>query len=119
MKRELQITYHGLEESDAIKQLVERRAQKLERLTDNIISCEVCIELPHQRHRTGNHYRVRVALHIPQKELVVDRDPKERTQDEDAYQAVGLAFDALDRQLRDELGKRSVTHGKAARAVLH
>ena len=121
MKRELKISYHGLEESDAIKELVERRAQKLERLNDNIISCDVAIELPHQRHRSGNHYRVRIALHIPHKELVVDRDPKERSQDEDAYQAIGLAFDALERKLRDELGKRSVTHGKVAarRVVLH
>src|SRR5687767_13612112 len=98
MRKNLKITFHGLPESDAVSDAITKRVNKIERFCDTLIGCDVCIEQPHQRHRQGNHFRVRIDVSIPGHEFVVDRDTPDRSEDEDVYQAISLAFDTMERQ---------------------
>ena len=100
----VQIHYQGIEPSEALTSLVFTRAEQLGRLHDRIIALRVVIAAPHQHHRQGNHYHVRIELSVPgRREIVVDHGAEEC--DEDAYQAVRHAFDALRRRLGTSQGK--------------
>ena len=55
------------------------KAAKLKHVCDAIISCRIAIERPHRHEKTGNPYRVRIAMTVPPgKELVVTREARER-----------------------------------------
>ncbi|RMH42664.1 MAG: ribosome-associated translation inhibitor RaiA [Deltaproteobacteria bacterium] len=95
----LRITYRDIEPTPAIEAAVREHADKLSKYHSRISSCEVAIEAPHHRHRKGNHYRVRVEVIVPGREIVVGRDPKDASDHEDVYVAIRDAFDAAARAL--------------------
>ncbi len=95
----VQISYHGIEPSDALTELIQTRAAQLERVSDRIHSLRVHVDAPHHHHRQGNHYHVRIELTVPGHDIVVGQDAEERTTDQDAYQAVRRAFDVARRRL--------------------
>jgi ribosomal subunit interface protein len=101
MQTPLQITYRHLDPSDSLSDHIRAEAAKLEEFFERIIGCHVAVEVPHRRHRTGRHYRVRVDLIVPGEEIVVGRDPPEHFQHTDPYLAVNESFDAAQRQLQD------------------
>lgn len=106
MEHPIQITFRGIESSDAIKEAVQTRAEKLETFYDKIESCRVVVEAPHQHHHKGNLYHVRVRLTVPGEEIVVSRDPSEHAPHEDAYLAINDAFKEVTRQLEDYVRRR-------------
>ena len=95
----VQITYHGIEPSDALTALIHTRAAHLERASERIQSLRVVVDAPHHHHRHGNHFCVRIELSLPGGEIVVGHDAGERDTDEDAHRAVRRAFDAIRRRL--------------------
>lgn len=99
MKRALQITFRGMEKSEALSEHIRAEAEKLEQFFDGIVGCHVVVEEPHRHKQQGKEFHVRVDLHVPGKEIVVGRDPGERSH-EDAYAAVMDAFEAARRQLQ-------------------
>lgn len=107
MKVPLQIHFHNLEPSDAVEANVRKRAARLERYCDEIISCRVSIESPHKHHHQGNIYHVTIDVRTPGDESVASRTPAQRHAHEDVYVAIRDAFDAVLRQLKDhQLKKR-------------
>ena len=105
----IQITYHGLEPSDTLTELIHTRAAQLDRLHDRIHGLRVLVDAPHNHQRHGKRFRVRLDLTLPGRELVVGHDDDEHVGDDDAYQAVRHAFDALRRKLTTAQTRR---HGK-------
>jgi ribosomal subunit interface protein len=101
MRGSLQIKGTGVELTEAIRAAVRERAEKLDRIYDNVISCSVAIESPRRRYAKGTFYNVHIDLTIPGKEIVVKREP-----DEDLYVAIGEAFDAAQRQMQEFVEKR-------------
>jgi len=102
----LQITFRGMEESEALSTLIHTKAIKLERFYRHIGGCRVLLEKPHHHKHSGEHFHVRIALTVPGGELVVEREPASRTRHEDAYAAVNDAFHAARRELQDYIRKR-------------
>jgi len=91
----LQVSLHGIAQSDALDDAIRRRAAKLERYYDRIVSCRVVLELAaHQR--KGKQYTVRIDLKVPGSELAITRE-----HDEDPQVALRDAFDAARRRLED------------------
>ncbi|MGA7123284.1 MAG: ribosome-associated translation inhibitor RaiA [Polyangiaceae bacterium] len=101
MQLPLQITFHGVEHSDAVEQYVRSRADKLETFAPRITSCRVAVEMPHKRSQHGEHYRVRVDITVPGGEVVVERVPGADHTYEDVYAAIDAAFDDAARRLQD------------------
>lgn len=102
----IQITYHGMEASEALTELIHERAEQLERVSDRIHSVRVLVDAPHHHHRQGNHYRVRIEVTVPGSDIVVGHEDDERDDDEDAYSAVRRAFDAVRRRLTTAQARR-------------
>ena len=103
MRFPLQIQFHKLEPSPAVEDYVRKQAQRLDRFFDRIGSCRVTIEAPHKHHHQGNIYHVTVDLKALGEELVASRSPGQDHAHEDVYVAIRDAFNAVRRQLQDEV----------------
>ena len=77
MRESLQIKGTDVELTEAIKEAVRERAQKLDHIYDSVINCSIAIESPRRRYAKGTFYNVRIDLTIPGKELAVNREPHE------------------------------------------
>jgi len=106
MQLPLQITFRNIPPSEAVEAKVRERAEKLTRITDNILACRVTVEAPHKHHHKGSTYQVRIDLAVPGNEIVVSRDPGLNHAHEDIYVAVRDAFDAVRRQLENYVRQR-------------
>jgi ribosome-associated translation inhibitor RaiA len=62
------------------------------------MSCHVSVEQPHRHKHQGRLFNVRITLHVPGGEFVVNRDHHE-----DVYVALQDAFAAARRQLEDNV----------------
>jgi cold shock CspA family protein/ribosome-associated translation inhibitor RaiA len=87
--------------SEAVEGHVRRRYEKLATFFDRIVGCRTAVEAPHQHHRHGKRYRVRIELTVPGKELVVSHNASPDLHREDAHAAVDDAFDNAERLLHD------------------
>ena len=105
MQQPLQITFRGMEPSEAVEARVRELAARLERFYDRIITCHVTIEQPHQHHRQGSLFEVRLLIGVPGREIVIDGEGSQNHAHEDPYVAIRDAFDSAVRQLEDEVRK--------------
>ena len=105
MQIPLQITFHGVDHSDAVETRIREKVAKLEQVYDRITSCRVVIESHHRNtsslHRKGEPFHIRIDLTVPGSELVVRRDPKDSHVNEDILVCLREAFEAMTRQLRE------------------
>lgn len=96
MKTPLQITFRDIPHSDALDAHIRDRAQKLDQVFGDIISCRVVVEQPARHQQQGKPFNIHIDLGVPGSEIVVDRQANE-----DIYVALRDAFDAAKRQLED------------------
>lgn len=101
MQIPLSISFRGMEHSPEIEATVRQKVDKLEEFFDRITGCKVIVESPHHHHRKGNHYRVKIHLTVPRREIVVDREPDDSRAAEDVQVVLRDAFKEIRRQLQD------------------
>lgn len=101
MQEPLRIAFRNMTPPIAVEDTIRERATQLERFYDRITACNVVVEAHHRRHHQGNIYHVRIDLIVPDREIVVRRDPPEHHTHEDLHVAIRDAFDAAQRQLQD------------------
>jgi ribosome-associated translation inhibitor RaiA len=108
----LEISFHNLESSDALKTAVEEHVAKLELLHDHIIGCRVVIEMPHKSQKaSGNLPDVHIVLRVPGKEIVVSKElthAGHKKSATDAYAVLDNAFAVAAGRLKDY---RRISHG--------
>jgi ribosomal subunit interface protein len=96
MRVPAQITLRHIGPSDALEARIRTEITKLGEFYPDIVSCHVVVERQGLHRQQGSPFNVRIALHVPGHDLVVNRD-----HDEDAYIAVRDAFAHLTRRLED------------------
>ena len=100
MQVPLQIRFHNMAPSEAIETRVRERVTRLQRFSDGIISCRVTVEAPHkQPHRST--VGITIDIGVRGREIVVKRELRHHESRDDAYQVIGVAFDAAERQLEE------------------
>ena len=108
----LELSFHNLESSDALKQAVRAHVDKLEQFHDHIIGCRVVVEIPNKSLKaTGNPPDVHIVIRVPGKEIVVSREYKDHGHKKaanDAYAVLDDAFLTAQKQLKEY---RRVSHG--------
>ena len=92
----LQVTFLGMDASEALESRIREKAAKLEEFHPRITRCRVAVEESRKHHSQGRLFSVRIDLHVPGREVVATRD-----HDEDVYVALRDAFDAVTRQLEE------------------
>lgn len=100
MDHPAEITFHDMPHSEKAEEQVLHRIDRLETLAGRLVSCRVSVNAPHQRHRKGNHYEVRVEARSPSAVFMVDREPGDVNAHEDLNVAIRDAFDAIERQAK-------------------
>jgi ribosomal subunit interface protein len=100
MQVPIQIRFHNMAASEAIESKVRERVARLERFTDGIISCRVTVEAPHKQPHKST-LGITVDIGVRGREIVVKRELRHHEARDDAYQVIGVAFDAAERQLEE------------------
>lgn len=95
----VQITFRDIPPSAAVAAHVERRAEKLETFFLRMTKCHVVVEEPHRRSRQGKKYRVEIDMRVPGRDLVISRNPEDKT--EELHATIDVAFDDAERVLED------------------
>ena len=95
----LEIAFHNLDTSEGLETRIRERVDKMHRRFARINSCRIVVEVPHRSPDNALEYHVRIETRVPDRELVVSRDPGDRRAHFDPYIAVRDAFDAMERQL--------------------
>jgi cold shock CspA family protein/ribosome-associated translation inhibitor RaiA len=101
MRLPITISFKNMKPSPWLEQEVRNRVEKLDEFCDEIMRCRVVIDIPHKHHHQGNFHRIRIALTVPNKQIVVSREAPEHSSAEDVRAVLRDAFDALRRQLQD------------------
>ena len=108
----LELAFHNIEPSDAVKTAVQAHVNKLEKFHDHIVGCRVSIEMPHKSQKAvGNPPDVHIVVRVPGKEIVVshkynhDGHKKAAT---DTYAVIEEAFLVAQQQLKNH---RRISHG--------
>lgn len=101
MQVPLEVTYRGVEKTDAIDELVNEKVGKLETVCDRLNSCHIAIEKIHDRPSSGSPYRVRIDMRVPGQEVVAESNPGEGVQYNALDAVIRDAFDAARRQLQE------------------
>ena len=106
MQTPLQITFKDMNHSDAVEAKIREKAQKLEQFSQQIMSCRVVIEEPHKHKHQGNLFSIKIDVTIPGHELVASKQSDQNHAHENAYVAIRDAFDAIRRQIQDQVRKQ-------------
>ena len=96
-----QITYRGMEASRAMDSRILEYAQKLEEFHPKITMCHVIVDMVDRRKTKGNHFEVRIDVHVPGREVVASQ--KEHT---DPYVAMHEAFEVVYRQPEEDIRRK-------------
>jgi ribosomal subunit interface protein len=101
----LEIAFRNMDKSPRLEDKVRTRVERLQRLFNRINSCHVVVEAPHRSEAGAVNFHVRVEVRVPEKELVVSRDPGRAEDHSDVYLAIRDAFAAMERQLEQHSQK--------------
>jgi ribosomal subunit interface protein len=101
----LELSFHNMDSSDMLKDVVREHVARLEQFHAHIVGCRVVIEMPHKSHRTGQNIPdVHIVVRVPGKELIVSREMAHagsKKSATDAYAVLDAAFAAAQSQLKD------------------
>ena len=101
MQLPVNITYRGLNKTDALEQMILDKATRLDKFCDHISRCDVAIEQPNHAHKKGNEFRVRIDVTVPPgHELVAEEMQLDNGTHEPLAKVVHDAFKTMERQLR-------------------
>jgi putative sigma-54 modulation protein len=106
MQSPLEVTFHGVERSEAVEAQIREKFQRIEGHFDRITHARVVIEAPHRRTPVPKFFHVRIDIGIPgHKPILVNHEPAANSAHTDVMLAIRDAFKVAERQV-DELARR-------------
>ncbi len=115
MNKPLEITFQGVEKSDAIVAKIAEKAAKLEKHYDRITHFRVVVAAPHRHSHKGKIYQIKIEIGMPDRApVIVTHEPEVNQAHQDLLTAIGEGFDAARRRL-DETAERMSGTAKAER----
>lgn len=102
MQVPLELNYHDLPRSDWSEELIRERAERLERFSDEIVSCHVIVSQPHRHRQKGNPFRVSIEVRLPHnRRLMVTEEPPVADRDNALAPVINAAFQTMEQRLRE------------------
>ncbi len=116
MPSPLEITFRGVERSEAVEQRVREKFKRIEDHFDRITQARVVIEAPQRRTPLPKFFHVLIDISIPgKKPIMVRHEPSDDQAHTDVMLALRDAFSAAERQVR-ELADRLDRHARNEKA---
>lgn len=107
MQQTFQITFHGIDRSEAVEARIRHKMTELDRKhPGSIMSCHATVEAPHRHGHQGTVYSLHLDIRVPGKQITVNHGNGNHAH-EDVYVAIRDAFDAATRRLDDHVRRRS------------
>jgi ribosome-associated translation inhibitor RaiA len=106
MQVPLQITFRDVAVPEILENYIRERAAKLDGICENLISCRVVLEAPHQHKQKGHLYHATIEVTLPGETIVVNREPDLHQAHQDMQVVMRDAFNAVQRQLREAVTRR-------------
>ncbi|NBC46841.1 MAG: cold shock domain-containing protein [Gammaproteobacteria bacterium] len=102
MQTPLELNFHDVPRSEWSETLIEDRVARLERFSDQIISCTVIVSQPHKHQHKGNPYKVSIEVRLPRnRRLMVAEEPNEVPSAEaNLHPVIVSAFSAMEERLK-------------------
>jgi ribosomal subunit interface protein len=119
METQTILSYHNIDASPAVDDLVHRRLARLEQREARITGCDVTLEAPQKRKRHGRVFRVRLNLHMPGPDLSISREVAQGSAQDDLMLAVNRAFSAAETALKKRKKTMAGIEVKHHPPVLH
>jgi ribosome-associated translation inhibitor RaiA len=115
METPVQIDFHGIDTSEAVRQSIAARVTALEERFGRITACRVVLKGPGGHHRNGGLYEVNIHLTLPGgREIDVARTATADERHADLTFALNDAFKRTRRRLQDSV-RRMQGHVKTHR----
>lgn len=103
----LEISFHGLESSESIEQIIQNDAAKLERVCDRLISCRVGVKLDQKSSNTSNPFKITIEMRVPPgHNLVVTNKSGVKEAADDLPAAIKNTFKSAHRRLKQLVEKQ-------------
>jgi ribosome-associated translation inhibitor RaiA len=99
------VTFRNMEHSDTLASQFLERIGKLDTLFDQILSCHVVIARGGRAHGDADRYHFSINVGLPHYELLVNESPPAAPASEAPQVTAGHAFDEVERQLEDWMGR--------------
>ena len=116
MQSPLEITFHGVERSEAVEARVREKFKRIEAYFDGITHARVVVEAPQRRTALPKFFHVRIDIGIPgHKPILVKHEPDAEHAHTDVMLALRDAFAAAQRQV-SELSDRFDKHARSEKA---
>ncbi|MEZ5815829.1 MAG: HPF/RaiA family ribosome-associated protein [Hyphomicrobiaceae bacterium] len=113
MQPSLEITFHGVERSDAVEARIREKFKRIGNHFERITHARVVVEAPQRRTPLPKFFHVRIDIGIPgHKPIVVKHEPDADHAHTDVMLALRDAFAAAQRQV-DELSDRFDKHSRS------
>lgn len=106
----VQINFHGMDSSDALTATINEQVEKLEQKYQRIERVEVAVETPHHYNGRAQRFHIRIHVHVPGNDVIIDRDPGDAERHFDAHAAVRDAFQAARRRLDEHADRMRPAH---------
>jgi ribosome-associated translation inhibitor RaiA len=100
MQIPLQITFKDILPSDAVAADIRKRADRLEKYYENILSCRVTLGVDGKHKYQGRLYTARIEISVPDSQIAINRNNPDHL-NEDLYIVLHDAFDAAKRKLEE------------------
>lgn len=108
MQIPLEVTFGDIPQSQWLEDYIRERADHLDRLCSNMISCRVVVERAQHNHNTGNPFRTRIEVTLPpKKKLVADKQGTVGDPHVQLRPVVRKAFEAMEKRIRKETARRN------------
>lgn len=114
------VTFRDFDSSDAVRDAIQSRVERLETMKARVMTCDVVVSLPHKHPHKAANFHVEIKAHIPGDTIVINREPEKDDSHTDIYIAINDAFDALERKLDSKLERQRghvKTHARKTLAV--
>jgi len=116
METKIEISFHNMPPSEALEKRIHKKIDKLLIKYPFLEKIRVMVDSPHHHKQKGNLYQLRIDMHIPGQELVVNKQPGGEMQaHENPYTTVNSAFKAATHKLEKHAQKlqgKTKTHAE-------
>jgi len=107
MRIPLELSFQGLNRSEAMEEQIRKDVDKLDRICDQLISCRVGVRRDQKSRNTANPFRIRIEMRVPPgKNLIVTHESGLKEAADDLPTALKNAFKSAHRRLRELVAKQ-------------
>lgn len=102
----LEISFHGLERSEAVEARIREKFARLEKHFDRITHARVAVEIPKRRTALPKIFHITIEIGIPaHNPIVVNHEPTGTAGHADVMLALRDAFNAAKRQIEETVAR--------------